>query len=62
MEPELEAFVYYSLSESTPWRRTGFKRPLINWVDVSSWNTDQILEPTVQGDIERIMVCSLADA
>ncbi len=42
--------------------RTGFKRPRINWVDVSSWNTDQIQEPTVQDDIERIMAGSLADA
>jgi len=62
MEPELEPFGYDSLSESTPRRRTGFKRPRINWVDVSSWNTDQIPEPTVQDDIERIMAGSLADA
>ncbi len=42
MEPELEPFGYYSLS--TPRRRTGFKRPRINWVDVLSCNTDQIPE------------------
>jgi hypothetical protein len=60
MEPELELFD--SLFESTPLRRTGFKRPRINWDDVSSWNTDQIPEPAVQTEISRIMAGSLADA
>jgi hypothetical protein len=62
MEPELEPFVYDSLSESTPLRRTGYKSPRINWVDVSSWNTDQILEPAVQAEISRIMAFFWADA
>ncbi len=55
MEPELEPFGYDSLSESTPLRRTGFKRARINWVDVSNWNPDQIPEPAVQTEISRIM-------
>ncbi len=62
MEPELEQFGYDSLPESTPLRRTGFKRPRINWVDVSRWNADEIHEATVQDDIERIMAGSLANA
>ena len=62
MEPELEPFGYNSISESTPRRRTGFKRPRIYLVDASSWNTDQIPESTVQDDFQRIMAGSLAYA
>ncbi len=38
------------------------RRQRINWVDVSSWNTDQILEPAVQAEISRIMAFFWADA
>ena len=40
-EPELEPFHYDSLSDSTPRRRTGFRRPRIKWANVASWNADQ---------------------
>ena len=36
-----EPFHYDSLSDSTPRRRTGFRRPRIQWADVASWSTDQ---------------------
>ncbi len=62
MEPELERYEYDSLSESTPRRRTGFRRPRIDWVNVSSLKTGQIPEPAVQDEISRIMASSLADA
>jgi hypothetical protein len=62
MEPELEPINYDSLSDSTPRRKTGFRRPRIQWTNVSSWNTDQIPESAVQDEISRIMAASLADA
>ncbi len=62
MEPELEPINYDSLSDSTPRRKTGFRRPRIQWTNVSSWNTDQIPETAVQNEISRIMAASLADA
>jgi hypothetical protein len=62
MEPELELINYDSLSDSTPRRKTGFRRPRIQWTNVSSWNTDQIPESAVQDEISRIMAASLADA
>jgi len=62
MDPELEPINYDSLSDSTPRRKTGFRRPRIQWTNVSSWNTDQIPESAVQDEISRIMAASLADA
>ncbi len=62
MAPELEPLRYDSLFEFTPRRRTGSRRPRINWVDVSSWNTDQIPEPADQTEIFSNTASSLADS
>ena len=61
-EPELEPFRYDSLSDSTPRRRTGFRRPRIQWANVASWNTDQNTEAHIYQEIARIMAVSMSDA
>ena len=61
-EPELEPFRYDSHSYSTPWRRTGFRRPRIQWANVASWSTDQNTEAHIYQEIARIMAVSMADA
>ena len=61
-EPELEPFQYDSLSDSAPRRRTGFRRPRIQWANVASWSTDQNTEAHIYQEISRIMAVSMSDA
>ena len=61
-EPELEPFQYDSLSYSAPRRKTGFRRPRIQWTNVASWNTDQTPQAHIYQEIARIMASSMADA
>jgi hypothetical protein len=57
-----EPFHYDSLSDSTPRRRTGFRRPRIQWADVASWSTDQNTEAHIYQEISRIMAVSMSYA
>ena len=60
-EQELEPFRYDSLSNSTPRRRTGFRRPRIMWANAASWNTNQNTEAHIYQEIARIMAVSMSD-
>jgi hypothetical protein len=62
MEAELEPFGYDSLSDSTPRRRTGFRRPRIDWTNVASWSLAANTEEAVPEKISRIIAASMADA
>ncbi len=43
-------------------RKRGFKRPLIEWELVSSWNKDHASQDDYEGEIARIMAKSLMDS
>ncbi len=54
MKPELEPFEYDSLSYSTALRRTGFRRPRINWTNVASWSLAQNTKEAILEEISSL--------